>query len=224
MLGLALSGYALFSSLISASRELSASETGTPQLTGKKDEQARKSDGRHIIVIDAGHGGKDPGAEGVSGKYERAYTLSLTMKIAALLDQEPMFEPHMTRTDDTFIGLTDRARMANELHADAFISVHGNTFPDPDIAGTESYYYADDSIRLANTIHQQLIQAAGFKDRGVKMEGWWVLKKSEVPAILLEIGFLTNRDEEAAMLSDAHQSKVAQAIVDGLKQYFSTKK
>jgi len=175
---------------------------------------------RYKIVIDAGHGGKDPGAEGVSGNRERAYTLALSTKVYDLLQEEPMFEAHSTRTDDTFVSLKDRAQIANDLDADAFISIHGNTYGDPDVSGTESYYYADESLLFASKVHEQLAEATGFKNRGVKKEGWEVLKLSNNLAILLEIGFLTNPSDETNMLSEIHQNRTAQAIVRGIKKYF----
>lgn len=175
---------------------------------------------RYKIVIDAGHGGKDPGAEGASGNHERAYTLALSTKVYDLLQQEPMFEAHTTRTDDTFVNLEDRARIANDLDADAFVTIHGNTYSDPDVSGTETYYYADESLLFASEVHEQLAEATGFKDRGVKKEGWEVLKLSNNLAILLEIGFLTNPSDEMNMLSEMHQNRTAQAIVRGIKKYF----
>ncbi|OPA73006.1 N-acetylmuramoyl-L-alanine amidase [Paenibacillus selenitireducens] len=175
---------------------------------------------RYKIVIDAGHGGKDPGAEGVSGNHERSYTLALSTKVYELLQQEPMFEPHSTRTDDTFVNLEDRAHIANDLDADAFVSIHGNTFSDPDVSGTETYYYTDESLLFASKVHEQLAEATGFKDRGVKKEGWEVLKLSNNLAILLEIGFLTNPSDETNMLSEMHQNQTAEAIVSGIKKYF----
>jgi len=171
-------------------------------------------------VIDAGHGGKDPGADGASGNRERAFTLALSTKVFDLLQQEPMFEAYMTRTDDTFVGLKERAQIANDLEADAFVSIHGNTFIDPDVSGTETYYYADESLLFASEVHKQLAKATGFKDRGVKKEGWEVLKNSNKLAILLEIGFLTNPSDETNMLSEMHQNRTAQAIVRGIKKYF----
>ncbi|GGH30910.1 hypothetical protein GCM10008013_34300 [Paenibacillus segetis] len=175
---------------------------------------------RYKIVIDAGHGGKDPGAEGVSGNREQAYTLELSMKVVDLLQKEPMFEAYMTRTDNTFVGLEDRAQIANDLDADAFVSIHGNTYTDPDVSGTETYYYADESLPFAREVHEQLAETTGFKDRGVKKEGWKVLTNSNNLAVLLEVGFLTNRSDETNMLSDMHQNRTAGAIVKGIKKYF----
>ncbi len=172
------------------------------------------------IVIDPGHGGKDPGAEGISGKWEHEYTLALSVKVFDLLRQDPEYEPYMTRTDNTFIELEDRAQMANDLDADAFISIHGNTYSDPAISGTESYYYADESFPLARDVHEELVKTTGFRDRGVKQEDWMVLTKCDVPAILLEVGFLTNPGDEETLLNDARQNEIAKAIVSGIKNYF----
>lgn len=175
---------------------------------------------RYKIVIDAGHGGKDPGAEGVSGNHERAYTLALSKKVFDLLQQEPMFEAYMTRTDDTFVHLEDRNKFANDLHADALVSIHGNTYTDPDVSGTETYYYEDDSIPLAREVHEHLVEATGFRDRGVRKEDWKVLTGSDNLAILLEVGFLTNPSDEIEMLNESHQDRTAQGIVNGIKDYF----
>lgn len=204
--------YVLSLSSISANRI-------TPSLN-KNTEKLHEVSQRYKILIDAGHGGKDPGADGVSGNREHAYTLALSQKVFNLLQQESMFEPQMTRTDNSFVGLEDRAQIANDLDADAFVSIHGNTFTDPDVSGTETYYYADESLQFAHEVHEQLAEATGFKDRGVKKEGWKVLTNSNNLAILLEVGFLTNRSDETIMLSDMHQNRTAEAIVKGIKNYF----
>lgn len=218
LIGIVWSMYELSTS-ISAKRVAPSTESGV----SRNELAAQPPDGssRYKIVIDAGHGGKDPGADGASGNREQAYTLALATKVFDLLRQEPQFEPYMTRTDDTFVELEDRAKLANDLGADAFVSIHGNTYTDPNVSGTESYYYADDSRPLAVEVHKQLAKATGFQDRGVKREGWKVLTQSNDLAILLEVGFLTNPNDEAQMLSEAHQNRTAQAIVDGIKNYFA---
>lgn len=173
------------------------------------------------IVIDAGHGGVDPGAEGVSGNYEKAVTLFIAAKVADILSQDPAFEVAMTREDDFFIPLEDRPAIANQMGADAFISIHGNTYTDSSVSGTETYYYKEDSIALSESVHRRLVDTLGFRDRGVKREEWKVLTHSDVPAVLLELGYLTNASDEAALLDDDTQTRTAQAIVDGLKDYFA---
>ncbi len=177
-----------------------------------------------VIVLDAGHGGHDPGADGASGQYEKDFTQALTSKVYQLLLKEPAFIPYMTRTDDSPIELEDRAAFANSQRADAFLSIHGNTFPeDPTVSGTETYYYQPDSARLAQALQKAVVKANGFKDRGIKQEEWRVLRLSEVPAALLEVGFLTNAREESYLLGEKGQNTIAQGIVDGLKNYFEIK-
>ncbi|MFD0675167.1 N-acetylmuramoyl-L-alanine amidase [Cohnella sp. GCM10027633] len=188
---------------------------------GDKGGTAAGEDRVRRIVIDAGHGGVDPGAEGVSGNYEKAVTLFIAAKVADILSQDPAYEVTMTREDDLFLPLEDRPAIANGIGADAFVSIHGNTYTDPSVSGTETYYYKEDSIALSESVHRRLIDALGFRDRGVKQEEWKVLTHSDVPAVLLELGYLTNANEEAALLDDDTQTRTAQAIVDGLKDYFA---
>ncbi|MCJ8013704.1 N-acetylmuramoyl-L-alanine amidase [Paenibacillus sp. KQZ6P-2] len=176
---------------------------------------------KYRIVIDAGHGGKDPGATGASGQFEKGFNLSLAQRVYQLLEQEPMFEPRLTRTDDEFVALEDRAAIANDWNADALVSIHGNTYKDQTITGTETLYRHDDSIPLAQSIQEQVVKALGFPDRGVKEEHLKVLSLSQMPAVLVETGYLTNPEEESFLLSSKGQDLAAHAIVEGLKQYFS---
>ncbi len=176
---------------------------------------------KYKIVIDPGHGGKDQGATGASGAYERQYTYSLALKVYELLEKEPMFEPRLTRTEDLFVELEDRADLANNWKADALLSIHGNTYTDPTVTGTESLYtYDNESVQLAQSVQHHMVKAMGFRDRGVKKEPLKILSLSEMPAVLIEIGYLTNAEEEAFMLSNKGQTLAAHAIVDGLKQFF----
>ncbi|QHW29558.1 N-acetylmuramoyl-L-alanine amidase [Paenibacillus rhizovicinus] len=173
------------------------------------------------IMIDPGHGGKDPGSEGSDGAWEKDINLALAQKLYDLLKQDPAFEPRLTRADDTFVELADRAAMANDWHADVLVSIHGNAFEDKSVAGTETYYRYANGHPLATIIHNQLLGALDFQDRGVKEESLKVLSLSAMPAILIEPGYVTNPAEEAVMQSDDGQSRAAQAIADGLKQYFA---
>jgi beta-glucosidase/6-phospho-beta-glucosidase/beta-galactosidase len=111
------------------------------------------------------------------------------------------------------------SKYANEINADLFVSIHGNTFDDSSVTGTETFYYHNFSKSFAEIIHNHLIQATGFKDRGVKKEEFFVLTDTDMPAVLLEIGYLTNPQDESEMLTEAFQTRVAQAIVDGIKEY-----
>ncbi|RUS45951.1 N-acetylmuramoyl-L-alanine amidase [Cohnella sp. AR92] len=172
------------------------------------------------ILIDAGHGGIDPGAEGASGAEEKDMTLSVARKVYELLRNDPLYEVHMTREDDSFIELEDRADISNDLEADAFLSIHGNKYDDPSVSGIETYYDSSDSLLLAQAIHDKLIRETGFNDRGIKREDWTVLALNERPSILMELGFLSNPEEESRMRDPQWQDRVAEAIVDGLNRYF----
>jgi len=175
------------------------------------------------VVIDPGHGGKDRGATGASGSLEKDFTLKLARKVEELAEQDPRIQVYMTRTDDSFISSVDRNRpnFANELGADLYISIHGNTFEDPGVSGTETYYYDQNSRALADIMQRQVVQASGFRDRGVKRQDFFVLTDTEMPAVLIEAGYVTNPSEEKAMLSEEVQDRMAASIVRGIKEYLN---
>ncbi|MFF2014620.1 N-acetylmuramoyl-L-alanine amidase [Paenibacillus sp. NPDC058177] len=173
------------------------------------------------VVIDPGHGGEDPGATAVNGHFEKEFTLSMSKAIADVLEQDPEIQVELTRTDDTFISTQElyRPKLANELNADLFISIHGNTFDDSTVSGTESFYYHDESLAFAEVIHKHVAQATGFKDRGVKKASYFVLRETHMPAALLELGYLTNPENEGMMWTAAFQQSVAAAIHAGIREY-----
>ncbi|MEO2205935.1 N-acetylmuramoyl-L-alanine amidase family protein [Paenibacillus pabuli] len=177
--------------------------------------------GRKVVVIDPGHGGSDPGAISITNKPEKEYVLALALKVQALLLNEPDIDLVMTRDSDIYPTRSERVELANQLNADVFVSIHGNSVTSsPQASGTETYYYQRSSSKdLANIIHQHLVKALGFKDRGVKNGSLQVIRETTMPAVLLEIGFLSNAAEEKAMSSEEVQEKAAQAIVDGIKEY-----
>lgn len=193
-------------------------------VTAVSSEQA-KEDNEDLfkVVVDPGHGGEDPGSQGASGLYEKDFTLSLSKKVVERLKENQEFEVFMTREDDTFLSAKERHRpkFANELQADLYISIHGNTFRSPSVSGTETYYYREESLALANTIHKHLINATKFSDRGVKKEGYFVLKDTTMPSVLLEIGYLTNPQEEQMLFSEDFQETVADAIYEGIVEYYN---
>lgn len=170
------------------------------------------------VVIDAGHGGKDPGASGHSDRFEKLFTLELSRKVYDLMSKEPELQPYMTRTDDTFVELEDRAAFANDLEADLFISIHGNTFTSA-ISGTETYYYSNESIEFAKTIHKWMVEATGLTDRGLRKAPFKVLRLSEMPSALLELGYLSSKSDEDRLLDGTYQDKIAAAIVAASKEY-----
>lgn len=177
-----------------------------------------KPDVVYKVVIDAGHGGKDPGAEGASKNVEKHFNLNLATKIDALLQKEPSLESYMTRTDDSYISLNERAQFANDINADLFISIHGNTYEKP-ISGTETYYWNENSYEFAQVMHKFTVQGTGLPDRDVRKVAYRVLTNTEMPAALLEIGYLSNPEDEQKMLTESFQDEVAESIVQGIKSY-----
>ncbi|WIV17497.1 N-acetylmuramoyl-L-alanine amidase family protein [Paenibacillus polygoni] len=177
--------------------------------------------GRKTVVIDPGHGGSDPGTIGITNTHEKDFTLALSLKVETLLQSEPEINVVMTRDEDVYPTRTERVALANQLKADLFVSIHGNSvLASPQASGTESYYYQRSSSKdLAKVIHKHLVKALGFKDRGVKEGNYQVIRETTMPAALLEIGFLSNLAEEEALFTEAVQDKAAQAIVDGIKEY-----
>lgn len=178
--------------------------------------------GKKLIVLDAGHGAKDSGAVGVTGKYEKKFNLSIVLKTAELLKKEPDLQVVLTRSDDTFLELKERAAIANNLKADLFISVHANS-GSAKATGTETYYQRDASKAFANVMHKHLVKATGLSDRGVRYGNFHVIRETKMPAILLEAGYLSNKGDEALLFTEELQDRFAQAIVDGIKEYLGIK-
>jgi len=172
----------------------------------------------YTIVLDAGHGGSDPGAPTVSGKWEKTFTLAVVLKVRQELAGDPRINVVLTRDSDTYPTLDDRVNLAESVGADLFLSVHGNSFT-PNIRGTETYYTRPESLEFAKVMHAKVVAATGFPDNGVRQKSLKVTRDTTMPAVLLEIGYLSNKTDEAAMFDDAFQSRVAKAIAAGLKQY-----
>lgn len=178
--------------------------------------------GKKLVVIDAGHGAHDPGAVSSSKKQEKDFALAVSLKVGKLLEKEKNIDVVLTRSDDTFLELKDRVKIANNLKADAFVSIHANSGPSA-ATGTETYYQRDSSKALANTIHKYLAKATGFKDRGVKYGNFHVIRETNMAAVLLEVGFISNKNDEAQLFNNAFQQRVAESVVVGLKEYLKVK-
>ncbi|MFC4101208.1 N-acetylmuramoyl-L-alanine amidase [Paenibacillus xanthanilyticus] len=176
--------------------------------------------GKRVVVLDAGHGGSDPGTIGYTKTQEKAFTLALALKIERLFQNDPDIQIVMTRTDDSYPTLSERSQLANRLGADLFLSIHANSVKNkPDVSGTESFYYHDNSKAFAEMMHQYLLGATGFKDRKVKKQSFQVLRETTMPAALLEVGFLSNQVEEQIIFTEEFQDRVAQSVADGIRAY-----
>ncbi|MNH99681.1 N-acetylmuramoyl-L-alanine amidase AmiC precursor [compost metagenome] len=176
------------------------------------------------VVIDAGHGAKDPGAISITGKQEKEFTLSLANKLNKLLSLDKRIDVLMTRSDDTFLELDERVAFANNQGADLFLSIHGNKFePKPSVNGVETYYSRDDSISFAKIIHKHTLQSTGFEDRNVRQSDFRVIAKTTMPAVLLEVGYLSNKSNEAAMYQEQFQDRLAASLAAAIKEYLDIK-
>lgn len=174
------------------------------------------------ILIDPGHGGKDPGSIGFSKTQEKDLNLSIAKKLYNTLSGYG-FEVLMSRSDDLFVELSDIASMANSNNADIFISIHQNSFSDPNANGIETYHYSGNNKgqALADKVQDNLIKNTGARNRGVKTANFVVLRETTMPAILVECGFITNELEEGKLKTDSYQDKIVSSIVSGVKEYFN---
>jgi N-acetylmuramoyl-L-alanine amidase len=170
------------------------------------------------IVIDPGHGGRDPGAVGLRLK-EKDVNLDVARQVAAKL-MEIGAQTVLSRESDVFVDLYDRPELANRISADLFVSIHCNAMPKRNTGhGTETYYYHARSKCLGAIVHANLIRALGRKDRGLRWANFCVTRESEMPAVLVELLFLNSDAEEALLESPAVRTAAANAIVEGLRQY-----
>ncbi len=194
------------------------------------DEEMFESEvGSGAIVIDPGHGGSDAGAIGPTGVREKDVALAVALKVKEMLEEQgdPVV---MTRTTDRDVH-SPQATNGQELQArvnkaprDAsmFISIHCNAFSNPESHGMETYFYTNSSMgrRLAKLINEELERYGELWNRGVKSANFYVLKHSAVPATLLELGFVTNPEEEQLLADEEYQAALARAIVTGINRYF----
>jgi|CeladaMinimDraft_18_1061708.scaffolds.fasta_scaffold01657_3 N-acetylmuramoyl-L-alanine amidase len=176
---------------------------------------------KYKVVIDAGHGGEDPGAPSVTGHWEKTFNLAVARKVYKLLEEDSEITPYMTRSDDAYIGLYERAGIANELGADLFVSIHANRF-ESWVSGVETYYNRADSLRLAEVLHKHMLKATGLPDRGVRKANFVVIRETTMPAVLLESGYLSNQKDAKLLFTESVQDRIAAEIVAGIKEYLTT--
>lgn len=225
---------------------------------------------KFVVVLDAGHGGKDPGNRG-NGYFEKNIALNIVLKAGAMLEKLHDVEVIYTRKTDVFLELWERPQIANKANADLFISVHCNahnsqasgtetfvlglhksqanfevakkensviyleedyetTYGGFDPNSPESYIglmlmqeqYLDQSIRLASLVQNNFTNNLKRKNRGVKQAGFWVLKDAVMPSVLVETGFLTNKEEGSYLNAASGQDQMANAIVEAVLNYKKT--
>ncbi len=170
-----------------------------------------------IICIDAGHGGTDPGAVG-NGVVEKVLTLKTALAVGEMLRKQG-FEVVFTRTSDVFVKLNERCRIANSKNADLFISVHVNSANNVNAKGTETLCYSQN--KFAEVVQKSLVASLKTNDRGVKeRKDLAVLKGTKMTAVLLELGFLSNKDEAERLKQEEFLEKAVKAVVVSVCSYF----
>jgi N-acetylmuramoyl-L-alanine amidase len=174
---------------------------------------------RPRVIIDPGHGGEDSGAIGIDGLKEKDIILSIALDVEEILKKQDV-DVVMTRDRDVFISLEGRTDLANDVKADLFVSIHANSInlSRPDVSGLETYYY-DSGRRLAELIHWSILNGVDIDDRSIRRARFYVLRHSTMPAVLVEVGFVTG-EVDASNLQDAdHRRRMAEAIARGIVEY-----
>ena len=217
------------------------------------------------IIIDPGHGGKDPGAIGTAGTYEKDLVLDIAKRVKSILDGYH-YDVKMTRSGDTFVSLEERTEIASQFVSDLFVSIHANASPGSRASGVEVYalkqldwqeqkdpqrlrnhdilfdklalqrhdtavesivtdmlysYKTSESFALARAISAELVQETRARERGVYKAGYFVLRNTLVPAVLIEVGFLSNPREERQLNSSQYRQTIAEGIAQSIRHYVS---
>ncbi|MFC7394700.1 N-acetylmuramoyl-L-alanine amidase [Scopulibacillus cellulosilyticus] len=175
------------------------------------------------IVIDPGHGGDDDGTTGVDGVLEKNLTLSTSLLVAAQLEKAGA-HVYLTRKTDHYVSLDNRVSYSESHHADAFVSIHFNSTKQHNVTGIMTfYYYPKKELSMARSVQESVINKTGLNDDGVKFGDYHVLRDNKQKAILIELGFLSDHEEESKVMTTNYQEKAAEGITEGLSKYFKTK-
>ena len=189
-----------------------------------------------VIVLDAGHGGLDPGKVGVNDVLEKDINLAIVLKLKPLLEDYG-FTVHLTRDSDKILGPANSSRpkrddmiarvdMVKELNPYFTISIHQNSFPTPSVNGPQVFYYKDseESATMAQIIQNSLNQYLNPQKKREPQANanYYLLTRTPTPTVIVECGFLSNPDEAALLATDAYQQKVAEAVFMGVVSYYET--
>lgn len=192
-------------------------------IKGKEDvkpaeKPSKKNSTKNKVVLDAGHGGSDYGAirEGIN---EKDITLDVTQRVEAILRSKG-YKTALTRKNDVYVSLEDRVSFSENESPEIFVSIHVNSAVSPDPSGIETHYYHEYSKELADIVHKHLIkEIPNTKNRGLFKSKFYVINHTTVPAILVEMGFLSNVDERNELVTDSRKQKTAKAIAEGIIEY-----
>ncbi|HSM81026.1 MAG TPA: DUF3747 domain-containing protein [Nodosilinea sp.] len=175
--------------------------------------------GAVVVVIDPGHGGRDPGAVGIGGLQEKQINTAISNRVQQQLAAAGI-TVLMTRSSDVFVDLDARAQYANRAGADLFVSIHANaiSMDRPEVNGLETYYFSSGE-RLARSIHSAVLQNVSMRDRGVRTARFYVLRYTTMPSVLVETGFVTGSEDAARFRDPAAVNRIADGIARGILNY-----
>lgn len=179
---------------------------------------SKKGQNKNKIMLDAGHGGTDYGAirEGIN---EKDITLEITQRVDSILKSKG-YKTVLVRNDDTFVSLEDRASLNETEEPEVFISIHVNSAVSKDPSGIETHWYHDNSKDLAQIIHRHMTKnIPNSLDRGLFKSKFYVINHTKAPAVLCEIGFLSNDAERNDLITESRKQKTAKAIAEGIMEY-----
>ena len=191
-----------------------------PQEEIKAVKSSKKST-KNKVVLDAGHGGSDYGAirEGIN---EKDITLDVTRRVDAILRSKG-YKTALVRTEDVYVSLEDRVDFSENEEPEIFVSIHVNSAVSTDPSAIETHWYHDYSKELADVVHKHLVSEVPYtKNRGLFKSKFYVINHTTVPAILCEIGFLSNVDERNDLITDLRKQKTAKAIAEGIIEYLKS--
>ncbi|MGZ2415869.1 N-acetylmuramoyl-L-alanine amidase [Staphylococcus caledonicus] len=171
-----------------------------------------------VIVLDPGHGGNDQGASSNTSKksLEKNYTLKTAKELKKALEKAGA-KVKLTRSDDSYVSLEDRKQ-----DGDAFISIHNDSLDSPNANGATVYWFKDNQETLAETLSASIEKKSLLSNKGTRQENFQVLRQTNKPAVLLELGYISNPTDEVMITDQFHRQVVEEAVVDGLKQYFAS--
>ena len=169
------------------------------------------------VMLDAGHGGNDSGTF-YETTYEKDITLEVTKKMKALLEEQGV-EVVLTRESDKYMGLKERTELSREEDPDVFVSIHCNSFEDDSsVAGIECYYWEDDEEgeAYAESLMDAAEEIEALRIRGTRVEDYYVIRFNDAPAVLVEMGYLSNSADRARLIDEGFQQTLAEKLVQGI--------
>lgn len=231
----------LLVSVFAVSKFFSTNESSDKSISRSKinldSEKDEKDDGKMVIVLDAGHGGIDPGKVGIGGQLEKDINLQIVLKLKEILekDKEINTKVVLTRTDDTGhytesdsnkkkADMKKRCEIIEKSSPELVVSIHQNSYHSSSVKGAQVFYYEDseNGKKLANKIQQSLVKELleGNKGRVEKAnDNYYLIMNVKCPAVIVECGFLSNETEAKLLEDDVYQEKIAKGIADGIREY-----